>query len=62
MAPVLKDCVIKHFQHMTLLQSNYNARQNYFMEQYTPYILLPGVISVLFLPDEGDHSIIEMLQ
>ena len=25
----------------------------------TSYILLPGVISVLFLPDEGDHSIIE---
>ena len=25
-------------------------------------ILPPGVISVLFLPDEGDHSIIETLQ
>ena len=24
-----------------------------------PYILLAGVISVLFLPDEGDHSIIK---
>ena len=29
----------------------------------TVYILLiPGVIPVLFLPDEGDHSIIEALQ
>ena len=27
-----------------------------------PYILLTGVISVLFLPDEGDHSIIKTLQ
>jgi len=25
-------------------------------------MMLPGVISVLFLPDEGDHSVIKTLQ
>ena len=46
-------------QWLVILSARYQCANSF---TFALYILLTGVISVLFLLDEGDHSIIETLQ